>query len=68
MEFSTWQKELLVLLCEKGISREDVYSVMLVLSRQELGEKMISWLKENPAADPEAIFQKAGTLAFGPRS
>ena len=65
MEFSTWQKELLVLLCEKGISREDVYSV---LSRQELGEKMISWLKENPAADPEAIFQKAGTLAFGPRS
>ena len=68
MEILTWQKELLRLLCEKGISREDVYSVMLVLSRRELGEEMISWLKENPTVDPEAIFQKAGTLGFGDRS
>lgn len=68
MEFSSWQKELLGLLCEKGLSREDVYSVMLVLSRQELGENMLFWLKENPSADPDSIFQKAGTLAFGERS
>lgn len=52
-------------LVEKGLAREDVLSVMLVLSREELGRTMLDFLKENENLSADAIFEKAGKLAFG---
>ncbi len=65
MEFSPWQKELLALLTQKGVSREDVYSVMLVLTKEEKGRKMLSFLKEKENQTPDEICRKAGSIAFG---
>ena len=63
MEFSQWQQELLSRLCEKGLSKEDVFSVMLVLTKEEKGRQMLSFL-EQENLDSEAICRKAGEIAF----
>ena len=63
MQFSQWQKELLEKLSQKGLSREDIFSVMLVLTREEKGREMLRFL-ENENLDAEAICQKAGEIAF----
>ncbi len=63
MAFSTWQKELLEKLSEKGLSREDIYSVMLVLTREEKGREMLLFL-ESEDARGEEIFRKAGEIAY----
>jgi hypothetical protein len=65
MEFSAWQKELLSALGQRGLSREDVISVMLVLSREELGKQMLVFLQENESLTADEICEKAGKLAFG---
>ena len=63
MEFSAWQTELLEKLREKGVSREDIFSIMLVLTKEEKGKKLLSFL-ETEEADSERICQKAGEIAF----
>ena len=55
----------MALLVEKGLSRSDVLSVMLVLSSEEKGKKMLSYLKEEKELDSDAICKRAGEIAFG---
>ena len=63
MEFSQWQKDLTKKLAEKGLSKEDIFSVMLVLTREEKGKAMLSFL-ENAPCDSDVICQRAGEIAF----
>ncbi|MBR2616001.1 MAG: hypothetical protein IKC69_04930 [Clostridia bacterium] len=65
MEIASWQKELLALLGQRGLSRTDVYSVMLVLSREEKGREMIERLKRAPDLTVDEICEVAGKIAFG---
>lgn len=51
-------------LAEKGLRREDILSVMLVLTREDKARAMLSFLSENEALSADEIFQKAGSLAF----
>lgn len=62
MEF---QEELLSLLAQKGLPREDIFSVMLVLTKKEKADEMIAFLKEEKSPSPDQIREKAGKIAFG---
>ncbi len=64
MAFSPWQNDLIQLLAEKGLPREDIFSVMLVLTKEEKGQKMTAFLKENKGLSPDDICKKAGEIAF----
>jgi len=64
MAFSSWQKDLIQLLAEKGLPREDIFSVMLVLTKEEKGKKMTAFLQENETLTPDDICKKAGEIAF----
>lgn len=65
MELSLWQKELLALLSEKGLPQADLYSVMLVLTKEEKGRAMIAFLKERTGLTADEICEQAGKIAFG---
>ena len=65
MELSDWQAELTALLTERGVAREDIFSVMLVLTKEEKGRKMLAFLRQNEAATPDEICRQAGLIAFG---
>ena len=64
MNFSDWQQELLAALQQKGLGREDIFSVMLVLTREEKGRKMLAFLRESGELTPDEICEKAGFIAF----
>ena len=64
MEFTDWPRELLSLLAEKGLPREDIFSVMLVLTKEEKGRKMLSFLRERDSLSPDEICEAAGSIAF----
>ena len=65
MELTEWQKELMEALQKVGLSREDILSVMLVLTREEKGRELLAFLsqKENPT--PDEVCERAGQIAFG---
>ena len=65
MDFQTCQKELLTCLQEKGFARNDILSVMTVLSSQEKLEAMMEFLRGEESVSPDDLFRKAGELAFG---
>lgn len=65
MELADWQVQLTALLIERGVAREDVFSVMLVLTKEEKGKKMLAFLRENSAVTPDEICRQAGLIAFG---
>ena len=58
------QKELLEALVRKGLSKEDTYSVMLVLTKEEKAKKMLSFLREKETLSSDEICEYAGFLAF----
>ncbi len=64
MDFTDWQEELLALLAQRGLPREEVFPVMLVLTKEEKGRKMIAFLKERAALTPDEIREAAGKIAF----
>ena len=64
MELTALQKELMAALSEKGLRREDILSVMLVLTREEKARAMLAFLSEKEALSADEVFQKAGELAF----
>ncbi len=64
MELKSWQNDLMSSLVEKGLPREDLFSVMLVLSRPEKGEKMLEFLRTASHLSPDDICKKAGEIAF----
>ena len=68
MEQTDFRKELLTLLSQCGLSRDEMLSVSLAVAREEQAKALISFLKEqgNPSIDD--IFQKAGEIAFGKNS
>lgn len=64
MAFSLWQNDLIQLLMEKGLPREDIFSVMLVLTKEEKAQKMMAFLRENNALTSDDICKRAGEIAF----
>jgi len=64
MELTELQKEMMELLAAKKLEREEIFSVMLVLTKEEKIKKMITYLKEKPGALPDEIFESAGRIAF----
>lgn len=64
MEWQDWQTELLTLLGNAGVSKEDIFSVMLVLTNEDKGKKMIACLREHPAWTADDICRTAGEIAF----
>ena len=65
MEFVEWQEELIRALVEKGLPREDVFPVMLVLTKEEKGRRMLTILQESGSLTPDEIREMAGRIAFG---
>ena len=65
MDLTEWQAELMKALTEKGLPREDVFSVMLVLTKEEKGRRMLAFLREKEALSPDEIREMAGKIAFG---
>ena len=68
MEWKPWQTELLSALAAKGLPREDTFSVMLVLTKEEKGRQMLSFLRERGELTPDEICEKAGEIAFEGRT
>lgn len=68
MELNETQKELVAQLVRHKLSQTDVFSVMLVLTKEEKAKEMLSFLKEKEDFTPDEIFQKAGEIAYGKES
>ena len=68
MEQNDFRKELLSLLSERGLSRDEMLSVSLAVAREEQSKALINYLKESVNLSIDDIFQKAGELAFGKNS
>ena len=64
MEIQAWQKELMATLVEKGLCREDILSVMLVLSREEPANRMLTFLRQKDHLTADEICEVAGKIAF----
>ena len=68
MEQTDFRKELLSLLSERGLSRDEMLSVSLAVAREEHTKALIDYVKENADLCIDDIFQKAGEIAFGKNS
>lgn len=68
MEQTDFRKELLTLLSQRGLSRDEMLSVSLAVAREEQAKALISFLKERENPSIDDIFQKAGEIAFGKNS
>ena len=68
MEQMDFRKELLSLLSERGLSRDEMLSVSLAVAREEQTKALIAFVKENSDLSIDDIFQKAGEIAFGKNS
>ena len=64
MEFVDWQEELIRELVKKGLPREDLFSVVLVLTKEEKGRRMLSFLRESGSLSVDEIREMAGKIAF----
>ena len=64
MEFVEWQEDLMRELVKKGLPREDLFSVMLVLTKEEKGKKMLASLRESGVLTSDEIREMAGRIAF----
>ena len=65
MEFLSWQKELIEILAKKGLSRNDILSVMMVLTTEERAGELMSFLQNRDKISPDEVFQMAGKIAYG---
>ena len=68
MEQTDFRKELLVLLSERGLSRDEMLSVSIAMAKADHATALIDFLKEKTDASVDEIFQKAGEIAFGKNS
>ena len=68
MEQTDFRKELLTLLSERGLSRDEMLSVSFAVAREEQAKILIAFLKERADLRIDDIFQKAGEIAFGKNS
>ena len=65
MNAPDWKQELLSLLSEKDLTRDEILSVAIALHREEKAREMIAFLRENPHPSADEIYRKAGEIAFG---
>lgn len=68
MDQNDMRKELLNLLSQRGLSRDELLSVSVAVARPEHTLAMISFLKEEKELTVDEVFQKAGEIAFGKNS
>ena len=50
---------------KKGLSRNDILSVMMVLTTEEKVGEMMSFLQNRDKISPDEVFQMAGKIAYG---
>ena len=68
MEQTDFRKELLTLLSQHGLSRDELLSVSLALAKTEHANAMIEVLKKGENLSVDDIFQKAGEIVYGKNS
>lgn len=68
MERMDPRKELLTLLSNYELSRDEMLSVSVAMANPVHTEQMIDFLKKNEKLSVDEIFQKAGEIAFGKNS
>ena len=68
MEQTDMRKELLNLLSQRGLNRDELLSVSVAVARPEHTLAMISFLKAEKELNVDEVFQKAGEIAFGKNS
>ena len=68
MEQTDFRKELLALLLERGLTRDEMLSVSVAVAKADHTMALIDFLKEKKNASVDEIFQKAGEIAFGKNS
>lgn len=64
MQLNEVQKKLFDLLVEKKLPQTDLFSVMLVLTKEEKARKMIDYLLREESPTPDQICEQAGKIAF----
>ena len=64
MELNEIQKELVAVLTEKGLSREDLFSVMLMLTKEEKARDFLLKVKEKEKWDAEELRRLCAEIAF----
>lgn len=65
MELSQTQKELTEELSRRGVAQADILSLMLCLTKEEKASAFLLFLRENKTLSEDALFRKAGEIAFG---
>lgn len=68
MEQNDFRKELLELLSQRGLTRDEMLSVSVAMAKADHAVALIDFLKESKTASVDEIFQKAGEIAFGKNS
>ena len=64
MEWQEFQSELVRLLQAAGVSKEDIFSIMLVLTKEEKANEMIAYLRTHTDLTPDDVRREAGRIAF----
>ena len=65
MNAPDWKKELISLLSETELTRDEILSVAIALHREEKAREMIAFLQNRKDPSADEIYQKAGEIAFG---
>ena len=61
-----WKENLICALrARQDLTHSDLLSLTIALNHPARAEAMLDFLKEHPEADADAIFCKAGQIAFG---
>ncbi len=61
-----WKEKLIARLRERrDLTHSDILSLSVALNHPTRAEAMLAFLEESPEADADAIFCKAGEIAFG---
>ncbi len=64
---SDLQKEMMARLAGYGLSREDIFSVMLMLTKEEKAQELLQFLQENKELTSDQIREKTARIAFHDR-
>ena len=65
MELTACQKEILVQLERLAMPREDIFAVMLMLSREDKAASFLEAIRSLDRADPDDLRRLCGRIAFG---
>ncbi len=65
MQLTDVQEKILAELRRLRLSREDIFAVMLMLSRGEKAEAFLDAVKKMPSAGPDEVRRLCGEIAFG---